>query len=156
MHIEAWLYLFLKSEKYGVKWNRLYEQGFRRIGCWLCPASDIAEFYLRKHKDWRKFERVIKKYVEKHNLEKRWKEYALWRWRDIPSWAKSYEEGKEEKEKKEKKDEKEMPFNFERVANFMNCLGEVVKGNEIIVGDIKITKEGVIYAEIIRKGNDIY
>ncbi|PKK81566.1 MAG: hypothetical protein CVT47_01780 [Thermoplasmata archaeon HGW-Thermoplasmata-2] len=27
-------------------WNPLYEQGFDRIGCWLCPASDMAEFDL--------------------------------------------------------------------------------------------------------------
>ncbi len=142
--LHVWLYLFLKSEEYGVKWNRLYEQGFHRIGCWLCPASDVAEFHLKKHKDWEKFEREIHKYVEEHTLEEKWKEYALWRWRDMPSWAKGFEGRKEEGEKK---DEGEIPFNFERVANFMNCMGEVVNGEEIIVGDIRITKDGMIYTE---------
>ena len=134
--LHVWLYLFLKSEDYKVKWNRLYEEGFHRIGCWLCPASDIAEFYLKKHKDWGKFEKELKKYAEKHNLEKKWKEYALWRWREKPSWAKDF---------REKKIERKIPFDFKRVANIMNCIGNVKVGKEIEVWKIKITKDGTIY-----------
>ncbi len=135
--LHVWIYLFLKSEEYNVKWNKLYEQGFHRIGCWLCPASDLAEFYLKKHKDWERFEKELKKYEREHNLDKKWMEYALWRWRKKPSWAKDFEEkGKERK----------MPFDFERVANLMNCIGEVRLGKEIKVGDIRITKEGEIHA----------
>lgn len=68
----------------------------------------------------------------------------------MPSWAKDFEGRKEEREKK---DEGEIPFNFERVANFMNCMGKVVNGEDIIVEDIRIAKDGTIYAEREREKN---
>lgn len=37
--LEVWLYTFWK----GADYNPLYEEGFSRIGCWLCPAADPAE-----------------------------------------------------------------------------------------------------------------
>ncbi len=37
MHV--WLYLFSKNAPY----NRLYEEGFDRIGCWLCPSAEMAD-----------------------------------------------------------------------------------------------------------------
>jgi len=38
--LEVWLYTFWKDSAY----NPLYEEGFSRIGCWLCPAADEAEW----------------------------------------------------------------------------------------------------------------
>jgi phosphoadenosine phosphosulfate reductase len=149
--LHVWLYLFFKKKEYGVKWNPLYEEGFHRIGCWLCPASDIAEFLLKRHRDWEKFERTIQKYINEHHLDKKWKEYELWRWRDTPSWAKNFQE--KSCSGLEKKDEKDLSFNFQRVANFMNCIGHVTSNKDIKVKDIKITKEGLIYAENERDKN---
>ena len=35
----VWLYIFQQKGDY----NPLYERGMERIGCWLCPASDLGE-----------------------------------------------------------------------------------------------------------------
>lgn len=40
--LDVWLYIFSRGEKY----NPLYEKGFTRIGCWLCPACDPYDFSL--------------------------------------------------------------------------------------------------------------
>lgn len=40
--LDVWLYIFSKGENY----NPLYEKGFTRIGCWLCPACDPHDFSL--------------------------------------------------------------------------------------------------------------
>ncbi len=36
--LHVWLYLFREEAPY----NRLYEQGLDRIGCYICPSSDLA------------------------------------------------------------------------------------------------------------------
>ncbi|MDL5502208.1 MAG: phosphoadenosine phosphosulfate reductase family protein, partial [Candidatus Methanoperedens sp.] len=38
--LHVWLYLFWKKAKH----NPLYEEGFDRIGCWLCPSASMADF----------------------------------------------------------------------------------------------------------------
>lgn len=40
--LDVWLYIFSRKAAY----NPLYEKGFTRIGCWLCPASDQYDFVL--------------------------------------------------------------------------------------------------------------
>lgn len=40
--LDVWLYIFSR----GAKYNPLYEKGFTRIGCWLCPACDPYDFSL--------------------------------------------------------------------------------------------------------------
>ncbi|MCQ2056272.1 MAG: phosphoadenosine phosphosulfate reductase family protein [archaeon] len=81
--IHVWMYLFLKKEPYNV----LYTQGLDRIGCFLCPASDIAEFDIAsgrssKYSQWNKY---LDDYIKLKNLPEEWKEYGLWRWKRIPS-----------------------------------------------------------------------
>lgn len=42
--LHVWLFLFNE----GVRTNPLYEKGFERIGCWLCPSSSMYEFSLMR------------------------------------------------------------------------------------------------------------
>ena len=111
MHV--WLYLFNKK----AKWNRLYEEGFSRIGCWLCPACDLAEFEIKKHEKWDDFNEFLINFSKKNNLPEEWLSLGLWRWRKTPKWAgKSYEIKMERGYKVE--------GNEDRIKNFMRILGE--------------------------------
>ncbi|MCQ2086129.1 MAG: phosphoadenosine phosphosulfate reductase family protein [archaeon] len=80
--IHVWMYIFLKKEPYNV----LYTRGLDRIGCFLCPASDIAEFDIAsegssKYSQWNAY---LDDYIKQKNLPEEWKEYGLWRWKKIP------------------------------------------------------------------------
>jgi len=80
--LHVWLYLFSKD----ADWNDWYEKGFERIGCWVCPASDLAELDKLKEEfsEYDRFERALKKYAEKKDLPEEWIELGLWRWLDAP------------------------------------------------------------------------
>ncbi|MGM0404603.1 MAG: phosphoadenosine phosphosulfate reductase family protein [Thermoplasmatota archaeon] len=80
--LHIWMYLFLKDADY----NPLYENGFERIGCWVCPASDIEELETLKERfeGYNKFGEVLEEYRNKAKLPEVWKELGLWRWNDVP------------------------------------------------------------------------
>ncbi|CAD7768887.1 Phosphoadenosine phosphosulfate reductase [Candidatus Methanoperedenaceae archaeon GB50] len=58
MHV--WLYLFSKNAPY----NRLYEEGFDRIGCWLCPSAEMADLIRVRESYpelWKRFEEALER-----------------------------------------------------------------------------------------------
>jgi phosphoadenosine phosphosulfate reductase len=80
--LHIWLYLFST----GIEFNSLYEQGLERIGCWLCPASDLGDFKLisEHHPDYQKWTQFLEKYSRTRNYSRSWVENGLWRWKKIP------------------------------------------------------------------------
>lgn len=81
MHV--WLYIF-KSK---VPYNVMYERGFDRIGCWLCPSSSLADLFRLKetHPEMEeKLQKHLLEYAEKMGLSKEWVEHGLWRWQTLP------------------------------------------------------------------------
>ncbi len=82
--LATWLYILSKNAPY----NPLYLVSFERIGCFMCPASTLAEFnYTRRiHEDlWRRWEAALLEYAKKMGESREWVEYGLWRWRgDAP------------------------------------------------------------------------
>ncbi|MEM2925149.1 MAG: phosphoadenosine phosphosulfate reductase family protein [Methanocellales archaeon] len=81
--LHIWLYIFREKAEY----NPLYEKGFDRIGCWLCPASSLAEFERIREiipSSWEKWELYLKEYARKMNLPEEWVKYGFWRWRKYP------------------------------------------------------------------------
>ncbi len=81
--LHVWLYLFQKKAKY----NPLYEAGFDRIGCWLCPSASMADFSRLKeiHPElYMKLETYLMDYAEKNGLPKEWVTYGFWRWQVLP------------------------------------------------------------------------
>lgn len=80
--LHIWLYIFKK----GVPYNVWYERGLERIGCWLCPASDMADFEIVKkyYPGYERWERFLKGYAEKMGYSTKWLELGLWRWRKPP------------------------------------------------------------------------
>ena len=80
MHV--WLYIFSKKEPFNI-W---YTRGLDRIGCFLCPASDLSELDIiskdsDRYPQWRKF---LDEYAETNALPKEWKDFGLWRWKNAP------------------------------------------------------------------------
>lgn len=81
--LHIWLYLFWK----GALYNPLYEQGFDRIGCWLCPSGSMAEMSRIKdiHPEmWARFEEKLHSHAEKFGYGEGWVDYGLWRWQNPP------------------------------------------------------------------------
>ena len=65
MHV--WLYLFSENAPY----NRLYEEGFDRIGCWLCPSAEMADLiHIRESYPelWKRYEEELHKRTEEIGL----------------------------------------------------------------------------------------
>ncbi|MCL7476450.1 MAG: phosphoadenosine phosphosulfate reductase family protein [ANME-2 cluster archaeon] len=81
--LHIWLYLFWK----GAPHNPLYEQGFDRIGCWLCPSGSMAELSRIKelHPEmWARFEEKLRSHAEKFGYGEGWVDFGLWRWQNPP------------------------------------------------------------------------
>ena len=80
--LHVWLYIFSKHEGY----NPWYENGLDRIGCFLCPASDLAELELvmgrsPRSEEWGAF---LAKRAAEEGWPEHWLRFALWRWRRLP------------------------------------------------------------------------
>ena len=81
--LEVWLYIFKEKLPY----NTLYSKGLDRIGCWLCPACELAEFHLveQLHPElWSKWNDFLVDYAEKKRLPEEWIKYGWWRWKRLP------------------------------------------------------------------------
>ena len=79
----VWLYIWDRKLPY----NPLYEKGFDRIGCFMCPAAFMAEYkhVQETHPElWERWERVLRKWARRlglsGELEKAYVEKGLWRW----------------------------------------------------------------------------
>jgi phosphoadenosine phosphosulfate reductase len=76
MHV--WLYIFREKAPY----NTLYERGLDRIGCFICPSSDLATFAIigESHPEllgmW--YQRLAR-WGEERGLPEDWIERGLWR-----------------------------------------------------------------------------
>jgi phosphoadenosine phosphosulfate reductase len=91
--LHVWLYLFWKKAKY----NPLYEEGFDRIGCWLCPSASMADFtrLSQIHPELgEKLERYLLDYASLSGLPEEWVTYGFWRWQVLPKSIKMIAEKK--------------------------------------------------------------
>ncbi len=90
--IQEWsqLHVWLYIHKHRLPYNKLYDEGFERLGCYLCPASTLAEF-----KDveaacpelWLKWVNVLEDWRRRLGQPKEWVDLGLWRWL-TPAFAK--------------------------------------------------------------------
>ena len=81
--LHVWLYLLKTKAPY----NPLYEQGYDRIGCWLCPSSSLSE--LMRLKDTHphleeQFMNQLVSFAESRGLSKKWVRHGMWRWEKPP------------------------------------------------------------------------
>jgi phosphoadenosine phosphosulfate reductase len=80
--LHVWIYLM--SRKANV--NPLYRRGLERIGCFMCPATDLAELRLVRtiSQDYAKWQRFLDDHAGRTGRPSQWLEYDLWRWKKIP------------------------------------------------------------------------
>jgi len=77
--LTVWFYILQKR----LPVNELYFKGFDRLGCFMCPAGNIAEYYMveRNYPEcWRRWEHVLIEWKERLNESDHWIRYHLWRW----------------------------------------------------------------------------
>ncbi len=76
MHV--WLYIFQKQAPY----NRLYAQGLDRIGCFMCPSSDMATLRMIEEACpdlWAGWTERLRGWQERRELSAAWVDDGLWR-----------------------------------------------------------------------------
>lgn len=81
--LHVWLYVMWKKAPI----NPLYQMGFDRLGCWLCPSCELAEFKLveKIHPElWGKWEGKLMKWAKERGYSEEWVKMGLWRWIKIP------------------------------------------------------------------------
>jgi phosphoadenosine phosphosulfate reductase len=77
--LACWLYI----HRYKLPYNKLYEEGFDRLGCYLCPSSALAEYreIERLYPElWSKWWLVLESWREKLQQPLVWSKLGLWRW----------------------------------------------------------------------------
>jgi phosphoadenosine phosphosulfate reductase len=81
--LEVWLYIFREK----VQFNPLYNRGYHRMGCYLCPSSPLAELeslrdtHPELHEKW---ESMMREWAEKYGYPDEWIEMGFWRWKKLP------------------------------------------------------------------------
>jgi phosphoadenosine phosphosulfate reductase len=81
--LEVWLYIFREKSDF----NPLYNKGYHRMGCYLCPSSPLAELeslretHPEHHKKW---ESKMQEWAEKYGFPNEWIELGFWRWKKLP------------------------------------------------------------------------
>lgn len=81
--LEVWLYIFREKEPF----NPLYNQGYQRMGCYLCPASPLAEIESLKTTHpvlYEKWIDVLQEWAERFGFPEEWVSMGFWRWKKIP------------------------------------------------------------------------
>jgi len=77
--ISVWSYIHINK----LPVNPLYFEGFERLGCYLCPAANIAEYYeiRRKYPElWCRWEDFLRAWSTEHGLPECYVSKHLWRW----------------------------------------------------------------------------
>ncbi len=74
--LHIWLYVFWRELPY----NKAYEKGFDRIGCWICPANELAEIELAcRH--YSNLSELWNNVLDTLGLRDIIAKCGLWRWR---------------------------------------------------------------------------
>jgi phosphoadenosine phosphosulfate reductase len=81
--IEIWLYIYYRKLDY----NPLYDQGFERVGCWLCPAELGAEYqrFGELHPElFTRWNEYLLKWAKDNGLDEEFIRHGFWRWKTLP------------------------------------------------------------------------
>ncbi len=77
--LHIWLYIY----KYKLPYNKLYDLGFERLGCYVCPSSTLAEFKEIERvypEHWNRWINVLEKWRRRLNQPREWVTLGIWRW----------------------------------------------------------------------------
>jgi phosphoadenosine phosphosulfate reductase len=81
--IEVWLYIHWR----GLSYNPLYDLGFERVGCWLCPSALAAEYARVKdlHPEmYARWNAFLLEWAKTRGLSEKFVEHGFWRWKELP------------------------------------------------------------------------
>jgi phosphoadenosine phosphosulfate reductase len=81
--LEVWLYTFRE----GAPFNPLYNQGYHRIGCYLCPSSPLAELdgLGTTHPDlYNRWRETLEEWKTRFGYPEEWADLGFWRWKKLP------------------------------------------------------------------------
>ena len=81
--LEVWMYIHWRKLDY----NPLYDMGFQRVGCYLCPAALSAEYQRMGeiHPEmYEKWNQYLLKWVHEHGLSDNFVNHGFWRWKELP------------------------------------------------------------------------
>ena len=82
--LEVFFYIWWRELSY----SSLYDMGFERIGCFLCPAMLEAEYELMRkthpHMTGR-WDALLFEEAEKRGYSNAYISYGLWRWKELPA-----------------------------------------------------------------------
>ncbi|MFW9903394.1 MAG: phosphoadenosine phosphosulfate reductase family protein [Candidatus Thorarchaeota archaeon] len=81
------VFLYIHKHNLTKYLNPLYNQGFIRIGCWVCPASSLSDFEIMKESHPNLFMKLSKELLKIQNhqgLPKQYTSWGLWRWKYFP------------------------------------------------------------------------
>jgi 3'-phosphoadenosine 5'-phosphosulfate sulfotransferase (PAPS reductase)/FAD synthetase and related enzymes len=76
--LHVWLYLFREKAPY----NILYERGLDRIGCFMCPSSDMALIHMIEAEFpglWEPWKEKLDSWRKAKGLPDEWIESGAWR-----------------------------------------------------------------------------
>jgi phosphoadenosine phosphosulfate reductase len=82
--LEIWLYIRMEHLPY----NPLYDQGFERIGCWLCPSALQAEYVRMRelHPDkFNAWQEKLHAWARESGLPPEYVDLGFWRWKAHPN-----------------------------------------------------------------------
>ncbi|MGB9927942.1 MAG: phosphoadenosine phosphosulfate reductase family protein [Methanosarcina sp.] len=81
--LEVWLYIYWRNLPY----NPLYDLGFERVGCWLCPSALTAEYMRVKdlHPEmYEKWNTFLLEWAKARGLSEEFIIHGFWRWKELP------------------------------------------------------------------------
>jgi phosphoadenosine phosphosulfate reductase len=153
--LHVWLLIIGDGEPY----NPWYDRGLDRIGCIMCPASDLAELKVVEDgcASYREWSEKLHGHASSRGLPTSWVELGMWRWKKVPPSiiqevdragfsvraSRDAEEGSAENLKLflqggvspctmgySIEGAFNRPLHLDRVANVLNMLGEVTVNEE--------------------------
>jgi phosphoadenosine phosphosulfate reductase len=81
--LEVWLYIFKENEPF----NRLYNEGYHRMGCYLCPSSPLAEIDSLRDTHptlYTRWKEKLYEWADRLGFPKEWADQGYWRWKKLP------------------------------------------------------------------------
>lgn len=81
--LDVFLYLWLREAPY----NPLYDRGYERIGCYLCPAmleSELATMHETHPEMAARWDEFLNRWAADRGLPPEFISWGLWRWKDLP------------------------------------------------------------------------
>jgi phosphoadenosine phosphosulfate reductase len=82
--LEVWLYIFRERAAF----NPLYNRGYHRMGCYLCPASPMAELESLKVTHpalYGRLKTMLHDWAVEYGYSPEWADMGFWRWKRIPA-----------------------------------------------------------------------